>query len=97
MPLKISIILFAIVSSFSACGSAVPEPVPTASPRPAPTIAPTIPSTNCEVNIERVRFSDYVDTDCDGKADYYCAVYDNPGVFLVEATLGSTTINRGSK
>ncbi len=88
---RVSVALIGLVLVLSACGSPTPVPIPTA--LPTPTIATTSPSSSCEVTIlERVRFTDYVDTNCDGQADFECAVYDNPGVFLVGATLSRTCL-----
>lgn len=56
------------------------SPETTGTRQPAPTVS--CPSARL---IERVRFSDHVDVDCDGIADFICAVYDDPKVFLVNA------------
>lgn len=94
--LRLILVLIVVLLSASACG---PSPNPSATlipirntptPRPSPGAEPTrqpSPVTTCTSAklIERVRFSDYVDVDCDGIADFVCAVYDDPKVFLVNA------------
>ena len=81
---RVSAVLAAMALMLSACGSPTPAPTPTTSPKPTPTTV----STPCEVEILRHDSSAYrVDTNCDGRADYQCDVYNNAGVVLVGATL----------